>query len=238
MFLNTKFHTSRIPNRAKAAEAAPAPTFSHAVHTNGTSFDALRTPHGARSNYIPGADAANDGERMLLTAIAGGDVSALTRIHSRYHRRLLCFARRITGRSDLAEEIANDTLWVIWQSAGQFRGASKVSTWILGIAFRLSMGTLRTMSRHWPRAIPLQGSFEDAHEPGAVTEVDEWVGVALALLPEEQRTVLELSYGLGFSCQEIAESAMCPVGTVKTRMYHGRRKLRQLLPRLAGHVSA
>jgi len=206
--------------------------------TTRASLYALRTPHGARSNYIPRADVANDCERTLLTAIAGGDVSALTRIHSRYHRRVLCFARRITGRSDLAEEIANDTLWVIWRSAGQFQGASKVSTWILGIAFRLSMRALRTMSRHWPRASPLQGSFEVAHEPRAVAEVDEWVSVALALLPKEQRTVLELSYGLGFSCQEIAESARCPVGTVKTRMYHGRRKLRQLLPRLAGHVSA
>jgi RNA polymerase sigma-70 factor (ECF subfamily) len=206
--------------------------------TNSASLYAPRTPHGARSNYIPGADVANDGERTLLTAIAGGDVSALTRLHSCYHRRLLCFARRITGHSDLAEEIANDTLWVIWQSAGQFQGASKVSTWIFGIAFRVSMRALRTMNRHWPTATPPQGSFEDAHEPRAEAEVDEWVGVALALLPEEQRTVLELSYGLGFSCQEIAESAKCPVGTVKTRMYHGRRKLRQLLPRLAGHVSA
>jgi RNA polymerase sigma-70 factor (ECF subfamily) len=58
--------------------------------------------------------------------------------------------------------------------------------------------------------------------------------VALALLPEEQRTVLQLSYGLGYSCKEIAESAKCPVGTVKTRMHRGRLKLRQLLPRLAG----
>lgn len=94
------------------------------------------------------------------------------------------------------------------------------------------------MRRHWPTANPLQGCFEDAHESRAVAEVDEWVGVALALLPEEQRTALELSYGLGLSCQEIAESAKCPVGTVKARMYHGRRKLRQLLPKLAGHVSA
>ena len=64
------------------------------------------------------------------------------------------------------------------------------------------------------------------------------MSVALAQLPEEQRTVLELSYGLGYSCQEIAESAMCPVGTVKTRMYYGRRKMRQLLPKLAGPGNA
>jgi hypothetical protein len=69
MFLNTKFHTSRIPNRASAAEAAPARTFSRAVHTNSASLYALRAP--------------NDGERTLLTAIAGGDVSALTSLMAR-----------------------------------------------------------------------------------------------------------------------------------------------------------
>jgi RNA polymerase sigma-70 factor (ECF subfamily) len=190
--------------------------------------------NGARPNHIHGPDVANECERTLLTAIAAGDVAALTGIHSRYHRRVSCFARRITGRFDLAEEIANDTLWVIWQSAGRFQGASKVSTWIFGIAYRLSMKALRTMSRHWPRVTPMQDSIDDAHEPRAVAEDDDWVSVALALLPEEQRTVLQLSYGLGYSCKEIAESAKCPVGTVKTRMHRGRLKLRQLLPRLAG----
>ena len=80
----------------------------------------------------------------------------------------------------------------------------------------------------------MQDSIDDAHEPRAVAEDDDWVSVALALLPEEQRTVLQLSYGLGYTCKEIAESAKCPVGTVKTRMHRGRLKLRQLLPRLAG----
>ena len=109
--------------------------------------------HGRRSNNTRRADAANDCERMLLRSIAAGDVAALSGIHSRFHRRILGFARAITGRSDLAEEIANDTLWVIWQSAGRFRGAAKVSTWILGIAYRLSLKTLETISRRLPRRI-------------------------------------------------------------------------------------
>jgi RNA polymerase sigma-70 factor (ECF subfamily) len=231
MFSNIKFHTTRSPDRASAREAPPEDALARAVHPS-----SIR--HGMRSNYIQGAAVANDCDRTLLTAIAAGDASALTKVHSRYHRRIQGFARRITGRADLAEEVANDTLWVIWQSAGRFEGASKVSTWILGIAYRLSMNTVRTMSRHCPSATPMQVSIENAHEPRALAEVYEWVGVALALLPDEQRTALELSYGFGYSCEEIAEAAKCPVGTVKTRMYHGRRKLRQLLPRLAGQASA
>ena len=188
---------------------------------------------GTRSNYKREADVANDGDRTLLTAIAAGDETALREIHSRYYQRVASFSWRITGRYDLAEEVTNDTLLVIWQSAARFKGASKVSTWILGIAYRISLAMLRTMGRRWPRAEPLHDPIEDTHESGAEAEVCEWVGSALALLPKEQRTVLELFYGLGHSCNEIAVKERCPVGTVKTRLDRGRRKLRQLLPRLA-----
>jgi RNA polymerase sigma-70 factor, ECF subfamily len=238
MLSDTKFHSSRSSNNASAAETSRACAFAGSDHTRSSSSYVLHTCHDARSNYTQRPDVINDSDRTLLGAIAAGDLAALRSIHSRYHRRILGFARRLTSRSDLAEEIANDTLWIIWENAGQFKGASKVSTWILGIAYRLSMNSLRTMSRQWPRATSMPDSLEDAHEPRAAAEVYDWVGAALALLPEEQRIVLELSYGLGYSCKEIAESAKCPVGTVKTRMYHGRRKLRELLPRLAGHVRA
>jgi len=70
--------------------------------------------------------------------------------------------------------------------------------------------------------------------PGLTANDREWVGAALIQLTEEQRTVLELFYRFGHSCEEIAEMVDCPANTVKTRMYHGRRKMQRLLPRLAG----
>jgi RNA polymerase sigma-70 factor (ECF subfamily) len=83
-------------------------------------------------------------------------------------------------------------------------------------------------------AIPRDSQVEEFHDPWSNTEVCEWLDAALALLPEEQRTALELCYRLGHSCQQVADSLGCSINTVKTRMFHGRRKLRQLLPRLAG----
>jgi RNA polymerase sigma-70 factor (ECF subfamily) len=189
---------------------------------------------GARSDCMQGPHTANDRDRTLLGAIAAGDEAALRAIHSLYYRRVARFTWRITGRHDLAEEITNDTLRVIWQRAAQFHGASKVSTWIFGIAYRLSMNGLRSMGRRWPKAVSMRDGIEEMHHPGDDAEVCEWVGAALAQLPEEQRTALELVYHLGHSCKEIAERVNCPVGTVKTRLFHGRRKLRQLLPKLGG----
>src|SRR5277367_783643 len=76
--------------------------------------------------------------------------------------------------------------------------------------------------------------IEAAHEPWSDGDDREWVGAALVQLAEEQRTVLELFYRFGHSCEEIAEMVDCPTNTVKSRMFHGRRNMQRLLPRLAG----
>jgi DNA-directed RNA polymerase specialized sigma24 family protein len=73
-----------------------------------------------------------------------------------------------------------------------------------------------------------------SHNPSFQRDISDWLTVGLARLPDEQRTVLELAYHLGHSCEEIAVTLGCPVGTVKTRLYHGRQRLKHLLPQLAG----
>jgi RNA polymerase sigma-70 factor (ECF subfamily) len=174
-------------------------------------------------------------DRTLIAEIAAGSEVAFRQIHSRYYRRVESFTRGFTRRSELTEEITSDTLWVVWRSARRFKGASRVSTWIMGIAYHVSMKTLRTLSHRCEHEQQLiRDSVEETHEPWSETEICDWVGAALERLPEEQRLVLELSYQLGHSCQEIADRVNCPVGTVKTRMFHGRRKLRRLLTMLAG----
>src|SRR5574337_156911 len=85
-------------------------------------------------------------ERGLLQRIAAGDRAALEQMYLLYHRRLARFLVRLTYRHELAEEIINDTLWIVWQRSGEFRGASRVSTWIVGIAYRCALQTLRHVS--------------------------------------------------------------------------------------------
>jgi RNA polymerase sigma-70 factor (ECF subfamily) len=179
-------------------------------------------------------DAGNDRDRTLIAAIVAGDEAAFRAIHSRYYWRVARFTRRITGCSELVEEITNDTLWTIWRCAPHFKGTSRVSTWIMGIAYHRSRKMLRRSSRRLAAEVPMQDLVEETHEPWSETEVCEWIGAALVRLPEEQRTVLELFYHFGYSCEEIAHIVNCPSNTVKTRMHYARRKLRRLLPSLAG----
>jgi len=175
--------------------------------------------------------ARNEHELALLRGIAAREVAAMTELYHLYHRRLARFLMRLTSRYELAEEIINDTFWVVWQRAGDFRGASRVSTWILGIAYRRA---LKTLQRQRPVVSSDEVAEEPADEPWQRAELREWLGVALERLPLEQRMVLELSYHVGHSCEEIAQIMQCPVNTVKTRMFHGRRKLKSLLVALAG----
>jgi RNA polymerase sigma-70 factor (ECF subfamily) len=180
------------------------------------------------------AVAANDRDRTLIAAIAAGDEVAFNEIHARYYRRIANFTRRITRCSELTAEITNDTLWAIWRCAPRFKGSSKVSTWILGIAYHIGRKTLQRTSRHEACEGLMRGFVTATHEPCAEGDDREWIGAALVQLSVDQRTVLELFYHFGHSCEEIAERVNCPANTVKTRMHHGRRKLRQLLSRLAG----
>lgn len=185
----------------------------------------------AHSGLSLTAGAASERERELLRLIAQGDRAAFRELYIAYHRRLARFLTRMTFRHDVIEEVINDTMWTVWRKAAEFRGESQPSTWIVGIAWRRALKALQahrnTRTVSVDQAAALAG-------PQTLEEEREWIERALAELPLEQRTVLELCYLLGHSCEEIATIMQCPVNTVKTRMFHARAKMRSALPRLAG----
>jgi RNA polymerase sigma-70 factor (ECF subfamily) len=176
----------------------------------------------------------NGQELALLRKVAQQDRQAFETLYAGYYRRLGRFLTRMTQRQDLIEEAINDTFWVVWQKAGEFRGQSLVSTWIMGIAYRCALKSFRRGGAL--PSEPLAEEHEDsaAVEPQAEQELRDWIGHGLRHLPLEQRTTLQLAYYSGHSCEEIASIMECSVGTVKARMFHARVKLRNLLPALGG----
>jgi len=173
-------------------------------------------------------------DRDLLGKVAAGDREALRELYSFYHRRLATFLLRFTRRQDLVEEVINDTMYIVWCKASEFRGDSRLSTWIMGIAYRRALKTLRRRGHQLFHCVPIGDQSLAAPDELGEAETGEWVALAMQQLPIEQRLTLELAYGQGHSCEEIAEIMDCPANTVKTRMFHARSKLRRLLPRLAG----
>lgn len=174
---------------------------------------------------------AESEEIRLLTAVSGGDRSAFETLYRHYYPRLSRFLQRILRRPDTVEEALNDTMLVVWRKAGTFNGQSKVSTWIFSIAYRRA---LKARGR-FDEPMPADESLYEATQPGPEEQLIrrqlcERVSECIERMPVEQRAVLELTIVQGCAYREIAQIMDCPIDTVKTRMFHARRRLRQLLP--------
>jgi RNA polymerase sigma factor (sigma-70 family) len=169
---------------------------------------------------------ANDDERALLQRVAKKDREAITELYRIYHARLFKFVYRLTNSYTAADELVNDVMLVVWRNAADFRGESRVSTWIFGIAYRQAM---RRMSRRQVRLWPRKDPDELASVGNPDLETEDWIRRGLDLLPAAQQLTMILVYYLGLSCSETARLTDCPVNTVKTRMFHARRKLREFL---------
>jgi RNA polymerase sigma-70 factor (ECF subfamily) len=168
-------------------------------------------------------------EVALLSRVAEGDVRAFDNLFHSYAPRLIRFLGRTTRVPHLIDEIVNDTMLIVWRKAGTFNGCSKVSTWILGIASRRRLKALERIESG-------RGAVMDVTEIASPSEAGPEEGearrqcrAALDALPAEQRQVVILTYFEGRSYPEIARIVGCPVNTVKTRMFHARRRLRSLL---------
>ena len=189
------------------------------------------TPRGS----APSEDAL---DTALLAAVGRGDRDAFRQLYVKYYHPVLRFVFRITGQLETAQEGVNDAMLVVWHNAGTFEGKSRVSTWILGIAYRkalkLRQGALRWTDRF--KAAVIDDYDELSAAPGEHTpdaDLEDLLEHAMRCLPVKQRAVVELTYFYGYSYEEIAVIVECPVNTVKTRMFHARARLKTLLPALA-----
>ncbi len=193
----------------------------------------------------PAARMAVEKDLDLIRAVATGDRQAFVRFYDRYRRKIAGFVSRLTWRTDVVEETVNDTMVAVWQGAGGFRGGSRVSTWVMGIAYRTALKRLRHVARRpeeelTDRSMPpvateqpdaaLARAQGSARIRAALDKLSSArIRAALDKLSSEHRAVIELTFYHDCSYREIAVIVGCPENTVKTRMFHARRRLKRLL---------
>jgi RNA polymerase sigma factor (sigma-70 family) len=197
-----------------------------------------RRRSASRTRAQADAESQESLEVAQLNAVAAQDHDAFDRLYRQYYPRLMDFLARLVGRAGLAEEVVNDTMYVVWSRAGSFAGRSRVSTWIFGIAYKQAIKRLEREGRARLDRLP-QDWEARAENVGVDSEIstlqlEELLNKALGRLTPRHRSVVELTYHFGYSYSEIAEIMGCPVNTVKTRMFHARAKLRRILGVLAG----
>jgi RNA polymerase sigma factor (sigma-70 family) len=170
-------------------------------------------------------------EPRLIERIAGRDLQAFEELYRAYHPRLTRFLMNMLRRPHLVEEALDDTMMVVWKRPDAFNGSSKVSTWIFAIAYRTA---LKARSRLREPVEDLEGEQRPDTDPDPEHElgrrqVQEVLLSAMGQLSAEHRAVVDLTYFHEIGYREIADILGCPVGTVKTRMHHARRHLKDLL---------
>ena len=186
----------------------------------------------------PTDDAALE-DQALLAQVVNGDSRALDTLYDRYARVVYGMALRILGESELAEDVVQETFWRVWRRARTFQSnRGKVAAWIFGIAHNLSVDELRRQ-RSRPRSVydtdatPVLRDREDSRmdvvADALENERGRLINTALQHISADQREAIELAYFGGLSQSEIAERLQSPIGTIKTRIRLGLRKLRELL---------
>ena len=173
-------------------------------------------------------------DEALVALVARGDEDALAELYDRVGRIAYGLALRVLRDERHAEDAVQEAFLQVWRSAATFRAErAKASTWILTLVHRRAVDLVRREERR--QADPLT---DDSAAGAAPEETDEaaWlrfererVQAALKQLPDVQREALELAYYGGFSQSELAERLGVPLGTIKSRMFAGLARLRELL---------
>ena len=172
-------------------------------------------------------------DEAVVALVARSDQDALGELYDRFGRVAYGLAYRILRDRALAEDAVQEGFMTAWRTADRFMPErAKASTWLLTLVHRRAVDLVRRENRR--RAEPLDESHDSAAEGS--TEQDAWlrfererVQDALRRLPDQQREALELAYYGGFTQSELAERLGQPVGTIKSRMFAGLARLRELL---------
>jgi RNA polymerase sigma-70 factor (ECF subfamily) len=170
-------------------------------------------------------------ERELLERVSCKDLAAFERLYRLYQPRLARFLTTLLKRPQLIEEVLDDTMMVVWQTAGNFRGSSKPSTWVFAIAYRKA----QKAKARWPDPVEepeFDNRVSEDPLPDEEFHHDQLRAAlmkAMDQLSVDHRAVVDLTYFHGLGYREIAQIVDCPVDTVKTRMFHARRRLKQAM---------
>lgn len=184
------------------------------------------------SEGIHDRDRTERDERALLARIAAGDRVAFETLFSSYGSRIFRYAMRMIGDVGKAEEVTNDVMIEVWKSAASYEGRSRPSTWILGITRHRALNAVRGKPRVTvdidDPSVALESEDTGEREADA-SDARRTLREAVLELSREHREVIELTFYHGCSYQEIADIVGCPENTVKTRMFHAKKRLREIL---------
>jgi RNA polymerase sigma-70 factor (ECF subfamily) len=173
-------------------------------------------------------------EASLIARIAAGDTAALRELFARHHVRVYRFILRLVRNPAPAEELTNEVFLEVWRNAGRFEGTSSAVTWMLSIAHHRAVSSLRRRREEsWDEraAAVLTDAADDPEVAAQKADKGAILRRCLDALSPEHKGIVDLVYYHERSISEAAEVLQIPENTVKTRLFHARKRLSELLER-------
>lgn len=183
--------------------------------------------------------------RADLDAITVQDAQAMKRFYLALAPSTFQFAMRRLSDPVQAEEVVVETMYEVWCHASRYSGQSTLRTWVLGIARHKLLDKLRDRYRHQHESlddeteggIDAESDAPEGFERVARREHHDMIVHCAGKLPEDQREALHLALYEDLPLADIALVQACPENTVKTRLFHARRKMKECLQRLFKDVN-
>jgi RNA polymerase sigma-70 factor (ECF subfamily) len=190
---------------------------------------ALAVPADPTTSHAAEGDSSDE---ALLGLVARGDKAAMRALFGRFNVRVFRFLVRFVHNKAVAEELVNDVFIAVWRHAGQFRGRSRVLTWLVAIARQKALSVLGRRTREELDEALLRSIEDPADDPEAAlgkVEGNRLMRDCLEQLSPAHREVIDLVYYHERTTEEVAQILAIPRSTVKTRMFYARKRLGELL---------
>jgi RNA polymerase sigma-70 factor (ECF subfamily) len=181
-------------------------------------------------------EAGEEGEAMgdgaTVQQILNGDQVAGERVVTEQYPRIYRLLRHLTGAVEVAEDLTQQTFLKAWQALASFRGEASLGTWLHRIAYHEYTHWLRARREHAP--LEEAGDLPDRQAERGLEAL--LLQDALDRLSPEHREAFLLYHVQGLSVPEVAAVMEVPPGTVKSRLFHARQRLRELLAEHVGET--
>jgi RNA polymerase sigma-70 factor, ECF subfamily len=185
----------------------------------------------ARQTNGSGAAVAVESDDKLISRIRAGDNMALQALYARHHVKVFRFALRLLRNEQSAEDIVSEVFIDVWRSTSHFEGRSEASTWLLAIARNKAYSLMRKKKEDYldeDAALEIEDTTDNPEVVMQKKTKGDLLRACLSQLSAEHREVIDLVYYHDKSVEEVAQIVGAPEGTVKTRMFHARKKLSEL----------
>lgn len=169
----------------------------------------------------------SEDHQLVARVVSGEDTEAFGELVRRHQSHVRNFLRKLSGDYSLADDLAQDTFMHAWDKLQTYSGKGSFIGWLLKVAYTTFLQSKRK-SKRYAEVLEEVGYVTDVEERTSAPPVEEAGDLErfLAVLTEEERAIMVMSYACGLSHREISDATDMPVGTVKSVIFRGKEKIR------------